>query len=512
MATFLGAFPFPSQAPSIVTKEALLTIVTIMTQRYSRILKRGDRDRLRLFYASLAVFDRRASEKLEHRPTTGDIEEGADGRDSEALEATLKGVAGFAIDEPANDDIEEDDDDDTLALAALDSLDAIEAISLSERPNMQQSIIPSDNFLKLVELLLLVSPLAAQEPLSKYASQLDEKSIKDFRDTANHMLATFGVEDEPGITYSNFRKVIPATMPHIFNGLSPLFEHFLYSREFDLSKRRRRASTLTSDNRNTSVTEPFPGMAPAHRHLTSVSEAFPSISPSSPTSPASPSFLQSPTSLNSPMSPQSPTIPDEVDLGPLIPATSEILNHAVLAQIGSFLPQPIFHRLHTLYSGSDHGFSLNSIEASVLAWSGPSIFVVSGNLLSADKEKQSSQARSFASTLPGRRYPPGGSPGSKVTYGAYLPMAWKHTHRAPLHNPSTVLFQLAPTHDVFHASSVSTSHVTFCNNPTDPVPGIGIGCPLPLPNTVTGAPMVDLGAISLFLGEHIANIMSKFVC
>ena len=61
MATYLGAFPFPSLAPSILTFEALLKVIVIMTERYTKILKGGKTDRNKLLFRSLAVFDRRMS-------------------------------------------------------------------------------------------------------------------------------------------------------------------------------------------------------------------------------------------------------------------------------------------------------------------------------------------------------------------------------------------------------------------------------------------------------------------
>ena len=66
MATYLGAFPFPSLAPSILTIEAMLKTVVIMTERYGKVLKRGKSDRNRLLFRSLAIFDRRASSVPDH--------------------------------------------------------------------------------------------------------------------------------------------------------------------------------------------------------------------------------------------------------------------------------------------------------------------------------------------------------------------------------------------------------------------------------------------------------------
>ena len=53
MASYLGAFPCPSLAPAILTREALVKVVVIMTERYGKILKKGIKDRNKLLFRSL---------------------------------------------------------------------------------------------------------------------------------------------------------------------------------------------------------------------------------------------------------------------------------------------------------------------------------------------------------------------------------------------------------------------------------------------------------------------------
>ena len=496
MATYLGAFPFPSQAPCIVTKEALLKVVTVMTQRYMRVLKRGPKDRLRLLYGSLAVFDRRASESLHEQPETLKSQEG-----DEALKESIGGLAGFAIDEPANDDPDdEDEEEDQLALAALDSLDAIEAISLGERPNIRHSIIPSDNFRRLIELLLLTAPLGSQENLASYADRLSEANLVELRQTAGSILSIFGVEDEPGITYANFKAVVPTCLPFMFNGLNPLFEHFLFQRDFDLS-RSRHSRTFSSPK---SPISPNPTI-PEDEEL----ETLPSMS--SPTA-ASPTMRQDafPTTI------------------PLLPDAGELLTHNTLCQLSFFIePSTLFRRMHFLYSGNAHGFSMGSFEKAVFTWQSPTILLVSGTLLPTTPAN--SQERTFFDSLPPRRFPtsvdisaitmhshtadqkgnknaePPPTQSQRVVYGAYIPPQWKHTHKTPLSHLSTLLFQLQPTHDVFHASTLSQNHLTF----TTPSPsssshaGIALGCPLPSPHTSEGS-IMPLGPVSLYLDDALA--------
>jgi hypothetical protein len=56
MCTYLGAFPFPSLAPAILTREALIKVVVVMTERYGKVLKRGVRDRNKLLFRSLGAW------------------------------------------------------------------------------------------------------------------------------------------------------------------------------------------------------------------------------------------------------------------------------------------------------------------------------------------------------------------------------------------------------------------------------------------------------------------------
>src|SRR5271163_1410353 len=106
MATYLGAFPFPSLAPCILTREAMVKVVTIMTERYSKILKRGKQDKIKLLFRSMAVFDRRmstnaASPSGKGKPTMEQLVNEQKPDEMVDKEDALKGVrshaAGFAI-------------------------------------------------------------------------------------------------------------------------------------------------------------------------------------------------------------------------------------------------------------------------------------------------------------------------------------------------------------------------------------------------------------------------------
>lgn len=452
MATYLGAFPFPSQAPAILTADALLKVVTLLTGRYTKVLKRGKGQWMRVVYQSLAVYDRKSMQirdDTEGRPSLGELA----AHDDE--NQTPSRTSGFSIDQPTGDDEELEDDDD-LTLAALDSLDAIGVFQEAEKSNILRSIIPSDNFLKLLELLLLIAPLDAQQDLSTPASQLTDQRVTAIRQTAHSILSSFGIDKGPGVSYKTFKKVINTTLPHLFDGLGPLFEHFLFAKEIDLS---RRTSTIST--------------------------------PQSPTTPQTPKMPATP----------KPSLRNV----PVLPQEGEILTVPILNQLSFFLKpnsDPLFHRLCPLYSGAEQGFSMGSFEKSVFNWQSPSIILVAGTRLPA--EPSGSRERTFADSLPHSRLlssdastptspassthpPPKSDPTSSISssssqrlvFGAYIPVPWTHTHKRNFGTRDTLLFQLAPAHDLFRASALATDYIYFSKPPSHPVAGLGCGSATP---------------------------------
>lgn len=417
MSSYLGAFPFPSQAPAILTYEALLKVVTLLTERYGAVIKKRNREIwLRELYRSLAVHDRGLRQDA-----------GGTGSEQKSDKPSVVGdkSKGFAIDAPEEDG--EEDEDDELVLAALDSMDADEVFKHGEHSDVHHSIIPTDNFLRLIELLLLIAPIDAQESLSAFAGELTSERKENLRQTATVILSSFGVSTaQPGITYRTFNMVVSTCLPYLFNGLNPLFEHFLFAKDFDLSKPKTGSSSPTI-------------------------EKHPVIQPPKPA------------------------------LEPILRDPGEVLNLTTLSQLSFFLKgSDLFRRLRPLYSGNTHGFSMGSFEKQAFHWRAPTILLVSGRLLPA--EPSSTRERAFADSLPPKRYPSSAAPDSSsdqiITFGAYIPAQWKLTHKGCFGDSSTVLFQLSPVHDVFSASTYSEDYVYFNRPPTHPS-GLGFGTPVP---------------------------------
>ena len=433
----------------------MLKVVVVMTERYGRILKRGKADRNKLLFRSLAVFDRRLS-SVHERPlpeTLSDSREKPSPVDESTNERPHSHMGGFSIDEPANEE-DEDEDDDELALAALDSLDAIEVFKFDQRADtkIHHAQIPTDNFRKLIMLLLIIAPLDSQENLSSHAQQLTEARLEGLRRVADCILWSFTPEQNGGIFYHSFNTIVPASLPYMFDGLNPLFEHFLFSKNIDLSRRRKSTTSAT---------------------------------------------LSSPAAtLSSPATTQTP----HLRLEPVLAREGEILDLNVLSQLSFFLKgNTVFRSLRPLYAGSDAGFSIGSLEHKVLNWRAPSILLVAGTRLSSIP--QGSQERAFADALPPKRFPDGASGNStsgRVVFGAYLDVPWKQTHKEAIGGSGMLLFQLEPIHEVFQASNISKDYITFTRS------GISFGIPPTPSKPISGlSSRTTLGPVSLMLNESL---------
>ncbi|KAI0827499.1 TLD-domain-containing protein [Hypoxylon sp. FL0890] len=408
MLSYIGAFPFLQDAPVILGFEQMIMVVAIMTERYYKILAKGASSRRKLLFRSLAVYDRKLSEIQKQQNGAG-TPEGNPNRHA----------PGFAVDEAGDDPEDDAADDDELVLAALESLDANDVFKTgdSHAATTHGAMIPADNFRKLIMLLLLVSPLDAQENLSSYANRVTGSELEDLRVTAENILSAFvNAEKSPGITYTQFNKVLQSNFPFLFNGFNPLFEHFLFSKNLDLSKRKDGISKAISAT---------------------------TLQP------------------------------------PLLQDKGQILNLSVLSQLSFFIDgNELFRRLRLLYSGSEAGFSMGSFETKVFNWRAPTILLVSGTRLS-DSPSSGRSERAFNESLPPKRFPNGSPPGrDRLVFGTFVRQPWRHTHRECFGGEDMVLFQLAPTHDVFPASALNRDYVAFAKAPIAN-PGINFGCPHP---------------------------------
>ncbi|KUI55785.1 Restriction of telomere capping protein 5 [Cytospora mali] len=320
MISFLGAFPFLQDAPAVLGLEELVMAVTILTERYQRVLSKGVTDRRKLLFKSLAVYDRNMS--VVH------VEK--DGKEKQTNEAATGSEAtsharGFEIDQPGDDEAEDEDDDedDGLVLSTFELLDVAEIHKVGNSQASNGAMIPADNFRKLVMLLLLLAPLSPQERLSQHPGRIVGEDLESLRSTAESVLAAFlNVEKSPGIRSKAFNNVLPVSLPFIFDGFNALFEHFLFSKNLDFTKHKE------DDSR-----------------------------PRATSLPIAPPLLQEPGS---------------------------IMNATVVSQLSFFIPgSSLFRRLRPLYSGDNDGFSMGSFETKVFNWRAPTILLVSGTRITS---------------------------------------------------------------------------------------------------------------------------------
>ncbi|KAF5592990.1 restriction of telomere capping 5 [Fusarium pseudoanthophilum] len=428
MVSYIGAFPFLQDAPAVLEFQRMIMVVVIMTERYKTVLARGSSDRTKLLFKSLAVFDRKMSEAGAHQDTSH-IESKDD------KEKATSGVAGFAVDAAGDED--EDGEDDDLVLTAFELLDIKDAVDQGHAPVFHGATIPTDNFRKLVMLLLLAAPLDPQESLSMYSSRVVGQELEGLRGAAESILASFvNAETSTGIKYNHFRTIIPVICPHIFRGFNGLFERFLFSQNLDFSKHQNDTPATTSSQK---VAQP------------------------------------------------------------LLTDTGEILNQNTLSQISLFLPgTDLFRRVRLLYSGNDAGFSMGSFQTKVFNWQAPTLLLVSGTRLG--DEPEGGQESSFAASLPPKRFPHG-SRSDRLTFGVYVHEPWKHSHRECFGDSETTLFQLEPIHDVFPASTINKDYVTFTKAPAHhPMMSFGCPHPHPS-QAHRKADMLRLGPVSLLLDD-----------
>ncbi|KAK0669127.1 TLD-domain-containing protein [Cercophora samala] len=433
MMSYIGAFPFLRDAPAVLGLEEMVMVITIMTDRYQRVLAKGSADRRKLLFKSLAVYDRKLSEPLnnDEPPAT----------DGPGAPTTPSHISGFAVD-IAGDDEDElgDEDGDELVLAALDSLDYANVYKHGDGPPPHTALIPADNWKKVIMLLLLVSPLGAQESLSSYSNRVVGEELEQLRDAADCIVASFlDVEHSTGITFPRFNSIVASSVPFIFIGFTPLFEHFLFSKTLDFHKRvgdTTAASTVVTD------------------------------------------VVQ-----------------------PLLQDKGSILNLSIMSQISFFVPgESLFRKLRLLYTGDEDGFSMGSFETKVFNWRAPTIFLVHGTCIPDEAHKASGAEATFLSTLPPRRLPSGNrGTGERVTFGVYLSQPWRHTHRECFGDSGSILFQLQPVHDVFRATPTNKDYASFTKpSASTPIGGVSFGCPPPQPTQAyRRSSTISMGPVSL---------------
>ncbi|PWW71969.1 hypothetical protein C7212DRAFT_302403 [Tuber magnatum] len=159
---------------------------------------------------------------------------------------------------------------------------------------------------------------------------------------------------------------------------------------------------------------------------------------------------------------------------PLLSTEGQIMDPNLLSQLSFFIPGThLWRRLRPLYVGSEAGFSMGSFETKVLKWAAPTILLVSGTRIPFPAETHAQQA--FLDRIPSKKYPLASDTHltGRLVFGVFLNVPWKLSHKDCFGDVESMLFQLEPMHEVFHASRSSTEYAYF--NKDD---GIGFGSPM----------------------------------
>jgi hypothetical protein len=421
----------------MLTGDALLRVVCLMTRRHMRVLRTGKESWISEIWKGCAVGGEQVKEV-----------ETAEGTESTDGATSVPPVASDAKNR------------DELAFQAFELMNARDEFKPRDKLALQQAVVPNESLLELVQLLLLIAPLQPHDIVSLFSSQLDDQRLQELAIAANCILASFGDGQKNGIGYETFDTVVSNTLPHLFDSLVPLFEHFLLPKHRAFHKRK-----------DSSMDLPQPS-----------------------------SFVVSP-SPEPRSQPATPTATYTLPRGPLLPASADILDLTLLSQLSFIFPPKTLPtttaRLRPLYQGHKHGYSMGAFEHAVSKHTGPTILLVSGTPLSPTTRQSS--ARAFLNDIPHRRLsssvatplqldslrssssesvdadaPP------RIVYGAHVPVAWRATDMASFGDDRTVLFQLAPVHDVFPANpSGGRGGYVYFNKPPATYSGLGVGSPLP---------------------------------
>ncbi|EFQ99826.1 hypothetical protein MGYG_02838 [Nannizzia gypsea CBS 118893] len=441
MVSYLGAFPFQNTlAPSVLTFDAMVKVIVLLTDRYGKVLRRGRKDRIKLLFGSLADVGRKEEPSLE----AGDLEQSP---------VEIKPhEAGFSVDKPSNDTDDYHDDDD-LVLAALESLDAIEVFKHDQRIDrtVYEARISFDTFQRLLMLLVIIAPLRAFEKTTDYFSQLDEESLKSARCSVDSILTSFDAGDRTnGIDYETFSWVISTSLPYMFDPLTALFEHLLFSKNLDLSRRKDSGTCSVNEEKQ------------KHAEL-------------------------SPT-------PSDPAI--------ILPGSFKpcILDSAIISHLSFFLPtaSPIPNilqngiRLHGVFSSNTHGESLTSFSHNVLTWDAPSVILVTGAL--------NHPSAGEADTITVGAYLP--HTWRSPTFGSASHYDTSDQSQLPC------LFQLSPRHVMMQGSpSINSLKANLPVVSFSTKSGIAIGCKIPPPTrtSMDSSRPTPAGSGSMWIDPALEN-------
>lgn len=218
----------------ILTFEALVRAVALMTGRHEKVLrkndarnKKGGLNWVKVIWSSFAVWEREVNSIPERaEKEEGIINESHSENDKPGTKSADNNT-GMSHDNlsptsaEGEDEDNDDDDDEELTLAALEALDAIEAFELPEvegkksERSKRLAHVPFENMQRVIILLLLVAPLNPTQSIAMYADRFTGEGLVSLKVTSENILRGFTMmcgNGRKGVPWRVFKIVIQQSM------------------------------------------------------------------------------------------------------------------------------------------------------------------------------------------------------------------------------------------------------------------------------------------------------------
>lgn len=447
-ASYLAGFPFVSTlSPALLTAENLIKVIALYDGRYKGLIKKHY-DFLKLLFVSFATVENITKDVTDAKYIIKKSPQSES--HSEVASLTLTSTTS---DQQDVDDLErqaiqhvgeEDEEEEDLVLYTLEDLeswDEIDVVRKLDGVRTDHCFIVASDLATLFAFLLAIINLKPFQKLHWPVSNTKKEYTAQFIRSAWNLIRTIdsNVTESTKIYYPAFSAAVMSNFPKIFDPLGYLFDKLLFQQGTHLEDIH-----LPSSSTNTAV------------------------SPTSPTTDLSLDYHQ---------------------------IHHNILNAAMKSQLALIIgSQNVFGEksLICLYSSAKDGFSMRAFQSKVFKWNAPTIILVQGHIMS--EIPNSARERAFNEQIPPlkeshRHF-------KRATYGVYVEEPWKSSGKECFANINTILFQLTPKHDQYHASQEGPAHYAYFSKEG----GIGFGSPPPFSGHNI---KYKLGPVSLTLNESL---------
>lgn len=156
-----------------------------------------------------------------------------------------------------------------------------------------------------------------------------------------------------------------------------------------------------------------------------------------------------------------------------------------------------------LYSASDSGFSIRTIEQKIFKWKSPTIFFVGGKRINSDTMTNDKLYIEFDSQYP--RFFKNSKlkewqGNDTIVYAILVTEPWKNSNKVNFGDENTIIFQIRPFFDIYksNSSTVLQNKLVYFNTL-----GCGIGFGNDQPINKNGVKKFSPGSVSLTIEENL---------